>query len=83
MRMVSRMSTSQSDRGNLYAGIILGVLILSKLWGICMATNIGNRDLLLTNIGTVEIFSVRYGTYPGEKYLPSYASGVHRESKDD
>ena len=65
------------------AGIILGVLTL-KLWGIYyMATNIGNRDLPLTNIGIAEKFSVRYGTYPGEKSLPSYANGVHRESKDD
>ena len=30
--MLSRMSTSQSDRGNLYEGIILGVLIL-KIMG--------------------------------------------------
>ena len=30
-------------------------------------TNMGNRDHLLTNIGTAEIFSVRHGTYPGEK----------------
>ena len=40
-----------------------------QLWGICRATNMGYRDHLLTNIGTVEFFSVSHGTYPGEKYF--------------
>ena len=85
MRMVSTTwnVNLQSDRANLYCGYYFRSAHSQIMGYMCVATNIGNRDLLLTNIGIAENFSVRYGTYPGEKSLPSYASGVHRESKDD
>ena len=43
----------------------------------------GNRDLLLTNIGTAEILSVSHGTYPGEKNLRQVMQIVYIDSNDD
>jgi hypothetical protein len=41
---------------------------------------IGNRDLLLTNIGTADFFSVRHGTYPSEK--KSYQVCIERANDE-